>query len=49
MKVIMSRCNDYKKFAVAKDVDDKFNLLIEKTLGFKVKESKQFKFGHIKG
>jgi hypothetical protein len=49
MKVIMSRCDDYKKFAVAKDVDDKFNLLIEKTLGFKVKESKQFKFGHIKG
>ena len=45
----MSRCDSYKKFATTKDVDDKFNFLIEKTLGFKVNEEKQFKFGHIKG
>lgn len=49
VKVIMSRCDSYKKFATTKDVDDKFNFLIEKTLGFKVNEEKQFKFGHIKG
>lgn len=49
MRVVQSRCDDYKKFAKSKDVDDRFNTLIEKTLGFNVKEDRTFKFGMIKG
>lgn len=47
--VIQSRCDDYSKFATAKDVDEKYNILIEKTLGFIKKEDRTFKFGMIKG
>jgi len=49
IQAIRSRCDSYEKFASAKDEDEKFNSLIEKTLGFRVDEEKQFKFGHIKG
>lgn len=47
--VIQSRCDDYHKFATAKDIDDKYNIIIEKTLGFIKKEDRTFKFGMIKG
>lgn len=47
--VIQSRCDDYHKFATAKDIDDKYNIIIEKTLGFIKKEDRAFKFGMIKG
>lgn len=47
--VIQSRCDDYHKFATAKDVDDNYNIIIEKTLGFIKKEDRAFKFGMIKG
>lgn len=49
LKVIKSRCNDYKPFATSKEVDDKFNIVIEKTLGFNTKKDRSFKFGMIKG
>lgn len=49
IKVIMSRCDSYKDFATTKAEDEKYNNFIEKLLGFKVEEEKQFKFGHIKG
>lgn len=49
LRVIQSRCDDYFKFATAKEVDEKYNILIEKTLGFIKKEDRTFKFGMIKG
>lgn len=49
LRVIQSRCDDFVPFSKSKDVDEKYNLLIEKTLGFNVKEDRQFKFGMIKG
>ena len=49
LRVIQSRCDDYSKFATAKEVDEKYNILIEKTLGFIKKEDRTFKFGMIKG
>lgn len=49
LSVIQSRCDDYHKFATAKDIDDKYNIIIEKTLGFIKKEDRTFKFGMIKG
>lgn len=49
MRVVQSRCDDYRKFAKSKEVDDKYNTLIEKTLGFDVKEDRAFRFGMIKG
>lgn len=51
LNVIMSRCDDYKKYAVSKDIDEKYNKVIDKLLGFNVKGSqdKSFKFGLIKG
>lgn len=49
IKVIMSRCDSYKAFATTKAVDEKYNNFVEKLLGFKTNEERQFKFGHIKG
>lgn len=49
IKVIMSRCDSYKDFATTKAVDEKYNNFVEKLLGFKTNEERQFKFGHIKG
>lgn len=49
LMVIQSRCDDFVPFSQWKDVDEKYNLLIEKSLGFNVKEDRTFKFGMIKG
>lgn len=49
IKVIKSRCDSYKPYATSKDLDDKYNIVIEKTLGFNTKKDRSFKFGKIKG
>lgn len=50
LTVIKSRCDSYKKYASAKDVDDSFNSLIENALNFSNnKSTKKFRFGKIKG
>lgn len=49
LSVIKTRCKSYKKYATAKDIDDKFNSLIENVLGIGQTENKKFRFGNIKG
>lgn len=51
LNIVMSRCDDYKKYATSKDIDEKYNKVIDKLLGFNVKglQDKPFKFGLIKG
>lgn len=49
LAVIKTRCDSYKKYAVTKPVDEKFNALISKSLGIPVPgEKKKFRFGNIK-
>lgn len=51
LSVIQSRCDDYKLYASSKDIDDKYNKVIDKVLGFNSTSgaNRQFKFGKIKG
>lgn len=48
LQVIKTRCDDYKKYASAKNEDEQFNVLIENTLGFNTTGKNKFKFGNIK-
>lgn len=48
LSVIKSRCESYKPYATAKEVDEKFNSVIEMTLGINKNKKSVFKFGKIK-
>ena len=46
LNLIESRCDDYKKYIVSKDVDDKYNVFINQVLG-REKAKRPVRFGKV--
>lgn len=47
LRVIKSACNDFSKFSVWKPIDEKFNVLLENSLGRSKVKKRPFRFGGI--